>query len=91
MYNRAYKLKGGTYIMYVNYGDVKKAIKPNTKLISIMAVNNEIGTSANDSEWLLNALILFVCAYPLQFLIYRIIIRYNESQNNHKFADDSHA
>ena len=29
---------------FVNYGDVKKAIKPNTKLISIMAVNNEIGT-----------------------------------------------
>ncbi len=56
-----------------------------------LGLNNEIGTSANDSEWLLNALILFVCAYPLQFLIYRIIIRYNESQNNHKFADDSHA
>lgn len=56
-----------------------------------LGLNNEIGTGANDSEWLLNALILFICAYPLQFLIYRIIIRYRESQDNHKLADDSNA
>lgn len=54
-----------------------------------LGLNNEIGTSASDSEWLLNALIVFLCAYPLQFLIYRIIIKYHESQNNHKLADDS--
>lgn len=58
-----------------------------------LGLNNEIGTTANDSEWLLNALIAFVCAYPFQFLVYRIILKFRgEDQNTtQNLADNSNA